>query len=66
MLMPGVDGRGVCLQLAAEPQTRQRHVIIIMSALDNLVEAAQLHADAIMPKPFAVEDILRTIEPFVE
>ena len=66
MLMPGIDGREVCRQLATEPQTRQRHVIIIMSALDNLGDAAQLNADAIMPKPFAVEDILRTIEPFVE
>jgi CheY-like chemotaxis protein len=66
MLMPGVDGREVCLRLAAEPQKRSRHVIIIMSALDNLVEATQLKADAIMPKPFAVEDILRTIAPFVE
>jgi CheY-like chemotaxis protein len=66
MLMPGMDGREVCLQLAAHPQRRQCHVIIIMSALDNLGEAAQLKADAIMPKPFAVEDILRTIEPFVE
>jgi CheY-like chemotaxis protein len=66
MLMPGVDGREVCLRLAAEPQKRKRHVIIIMSALDNLTEATQLKADAIMPKPFAVEDILRTIEPFIE
>jgi CheY-like chemotaxis protein len=66
MLMPGVDGREVCMRLSAEPQKRKRHVIIIMSALDNLVEAAQLNADAIMPKPFAVEDILRTMAPFVE
>lgn len=66
MLMPGVDGREVCHQLATQPQKRQRHVIIIMSALDNLGEATQLNADAIMPKPFAVEDILRTIAPFVE
>jgi CheY-like chemotaxis protein len=65
MLMPGVDGREVCLQLATEPQKRQRHIIIIMSALDNLGEATHLKADAIMPKPFAVEDILRTIEPFM-
>ncbi len=66
MLMPAMDGREVCLRLAAEPQKRKRHIIIIMSALDNLVEATQLNADAIMSKPFAVEDILRTIAPFVE
>jgi CheY-like chemotaxis protein len=66
MLMPGMDGREVCYRLQAEPRLRQRHVIIVMSALDNLVEAEQLNADAIMPKPFAVEDILRTIEPFTD
>jgi CheY-like chemotaxis protein len=66
MLMPGMDGREVCYRLRAEPRLRQRHVIIVMSALDNLVEAEQLNADAIMPKPFAVEDILRTIEPFTD
>jgi CheY-like chemotaxis protein len=64
MLMPGIDGREVCYRLSAEPQLRRRHVIIVMSALDNLIEAEQLKADAIMPKPFAVEDILRTLEPF--
>ena len=64
MLMPVMDGREVCYQLGAEPRLRQRHVIIVMSALDNLIEAEQLRADAIMSKPFAVEDILRTIEPF--
>ena len=64
MLMPGMDGREVCYRLAAQPRLRQRHVIIVMSALDNLAETEKLNADAIMPKPFAVEDILRTIEPF--
>jgi CheY-like chemotaxis protein len=59
MMMPGMDGREVCLRLNAEPRIRQRHIIIIMSALDNLVETEQLNADAIMPKPFEVEDILR-------
>jgi CheY-like chemotaxis protein len=63
LMMPGINGREVCLQLNAEPQIRKRHVIIIMSALDNLAQARTLGVDGIMPKPFLVEDILRVVQP---
>lgn len=66
MLMPIVDGREVCRQLNSEPQVRKRHVIVIMSALDNLVEASLLQADATMSKPFSVDDVIQIIEPFMQ
>jgi hypothetical protein len=44
---------------------RQRHVLIIMSAIDNLAEAASLNVDATMPKPFSVDDIFRIIQPYL-
>jgi CheY-like chemotaxis protein len=65
LMMPVVDGRQVCLQLQAEPQVRQRHIIIIMSAIDNLAEAATLQVDGTMPKPFSVDDVFRVIRPYI-
>lgn len=65
MLMPIMDGREVCLELLREPEVRARHVIVLMSALDNLVEVAPLNVDATMPKPFSVDDVLRVIEPYM-
>lgn len=65
MLMPVMDGREVCLELLREPEVRARHVIVLMSALDNLVEVAPLNVDATMPKPFSVDDVLRVIEPYM-
>lgn len=64
LMMPVLDGREVCLQLLAEPQLRRRHVLIIMSAIDNLAEAASLKVDGTMPKPFSVDDVFRIIQPY--
>lgn len=70
LMMPLVDGREVCLQLDANPQVRARHFIVLMSAMDNLEQeqdqAPFLNVDAMMPKPFVVDDIMRIIEPYIE
>lgn len=66
LMMPVMDGREVCMQVNADPQLRQRHVIIIMSALDNLALAASLNVDAAMPKPFSVDDVIDVIQPYIE
>jgi CheY-like chemotaxis protein len=65
LLMPVMSGRELCQHLNADPLLRNRHIIVIMSALENLGEAAALKADATMSKPFSVDDIIRVIEPFV-
>lgn len=65
LMMPVLDGREVCLQLQADPQLRQRHVVIIMSAIDNLAEASALRVDGTMPKPFSVDDVFRIIQPYL-
>jgi hypothetical protein len=36
-----------------------------MSAMDNLEEAASLKVDAILQKPFLVEDLLSLLEPYM-
>ena len=65
IMMPGMSGKEVCAVLAAEPELRRRHVIVVMSALDNLEEAASLKVDAILQKPFLVEDLLSLLEPYM-
>lgn len=57
LLMPATSGKDLCLTLAAQPQVRQRHTIVLMSALDHLDETLKLDVDMIMPKPFVVEDV---------
>jgi CheY-like chemotaxis protein len=65
LLMPNMNGRDVCEQLNAEPEIRARHIIILMSALDNLASARTLHVNSTLPKPFAVEDLLRIVQPYM-
>lgn len=65
LMMPVLDGRAVCQQLDSEHGLRERHVIVIMSALDNLEDIAPFRADVIMPKPFSVDDVMNVIEPFM-
>ena len=65
IMMPGMSGKEVCAVLASEPELRRRHVIVMMSALDNLDEAASLKVDAILQKPFLVEDLLSLLEPYM-
>lgn len=68
VMMPQMDGKEVCKCLAAQPAIRQRHAIILMSALDRLDEVEEwtsCKVEGIIPKPFVVEDVLRTIERYI-
>jgi CheY-like chemotaxis protein len=61
LLMPEVDGRGVISQLNEDPQERQRHRIILVSAWANLEAARDLQADGSLAKPFNVNQLLNVI-----
>ncbi len=65
LMMPIVDGREVCRQLNADPQLRNRHIIVLMSAMDNLDQTVSLNVDVTMPKPFVVDDVIRTLQPYM-
>ena len=65
VMMPGMTGKDVCDILAHEPEVRQRHVIILMSALDQLDKITSCDVDAIITKPFVVEDVMSALERFV-
>ena len=62
VMMPTMSGKEVCEQLEAEPATRQRHKIFLMSALDKLDEVTSCKVDGIITKPFVVDDVLTVLE----
>nr|BFE89215.1 hypothetical protein GCM10020093_118170 [Planobispora longispora] len=53
--LPGVDGREVTRALRADPRTRDCR-IIITSVLD-MEDLVDIHADAVLPKPFRRADV---------
>jgi CheY-like chemotaxis protein len=65
IMMPAMSGKELCAVIEADPHLRKRHIIILMSAMDNLVEAASLKVDAILQKPFVVDDVIDILEPYM-
>ena len=65
IMMPVMSGRELCTLIEADPHLRERHRIILMSAMDNLEEAATLEVDAILQKPFVVDDVIDILEPYM-
>jgi CheY-like chemotaxis protein len=65
VMMPMMSGKEVCEQLEAEPATRQRHKIFLMSALDKLDEVTSCKVDGIITKPFVVDDVLLALQGYL-
>jgi CheY-like chemotaxis protein len=65
IMMPAMSGKELCAVIEADPHLKGRHRIILMSAMDNLEEAASLEVDAILQKPFVVDDVIDILEPFM-
>ena len=65
IMMPVMSGKELCAIIEADPHLRERHSIILMSAMDNLEEAASFQVDAILQKPFVVEDVIDILEPYM-
>ncbi len=66
LMMPVMDGNAFCSYIEKHPQLATAHRIIVMSALDQLPQARLLRADATMPKPFVIDDLLRIITQYME
>ena len=65
IMMPVMSGKELCALIETDPHLRERHRIILMSAMDNLEEAATLEVDAILQKPFVVDDVIDILEPYM-
>jgi len=66
LMMPAFSGKEVCEHLAVHPQTRQRHIIVLMSALDRIAETTDLDIDMLMPKPFVVKDVEEALNTYMK
>lgn len=66
LLMPTFSGKDLCVTLAARPDLRQRHILVLMSALDNITETLGLDVDMVMPKPFVVDDVEEALELYIK
>ena len=64
VLMPDMDGPEVCRRLKADPRTR--HVpVALMTAVPELVLGRRLAGcayEAVISKPFSLDDVLTTVE----
>lgn len=65
LMMPVMDGHEFCRLLDEDVRARQQHVVVIMSALDQLIQAKSLHADKAMPKPFQIEEVVQIIQTYM-
>ncbi len=59
--MPVLDGRGVIEHLEAQSGGRERHKIILISAIERLDANRDLRADGRLSKPFTLDQLLNTI-----
>jgi CheY-like chemotaxis protein len=64
LMMPGLSGEGVCEILHADATLRDRHVIVLMSAKEKAAEGLALEVDALLPKPFSLDEVLEVLEPY--
>lgn len=61
LMMPVLDGYAVMEALAANPQLRDSHALVVMSAAQRLSDGHFDLANALLPKPFAIDDVLETV-----
>jgi CheY-like chemotaxis protein len=61
LMMPVLDGYAFMETLAADARLRDSHALVVMSAAQRLNEGRFDLADALLPKPFAIDDVLETV-----
>jgi CheY-like chemotaxis protein len=65
VMMPVMDGLTVCRMVKSDPSTEQLPVIV-MSASEKLRNQARgAHADAVIAKPFNIDDLVLTVNSLV-
>ena len=63
IMMPGMDGWSVLEEMLKLPDDQRPRVVIVsaLSSLRDRAKAAELGADAYVPKPFNVEELLEVL-----
>jgi DNA-binding response OmpR family regulator len=63
IMMPIMDGWSVLEQLQELPEEDRPRVVVVSarSSLRDRAKAAELGADAFMPKPFSVDDLINLL-----
>lgn len=64
IMMPRLDGRELCRQIKADPETSDT-VIILMSAVHR-IEAADCGADELIRKPFDITSVTLVVNRFLQ
>jgi CheY-like chemotaxis protein len=62
MYLSGADGREVCMRLKSQKNTKHIPIIIFSAAPNAMQSVKKAAADAFLPKPFSIKDLLKTIE----
>jgi two-component system KDP operon response regulator KdpE len=64
IMMPTMDGWAVLEELVKLPDDERPRVVIVsaLSTLSDRAKAAELGADAYVPKPFNVEDLIDVLQ----
>jgi two-component system, sensor histidine kinase and response regulator len=68
IMMPTMDGWAVLEELMQIPSEKRPRVIVVsaLSSLRDRARAAEMGADAYVPKPFNVEDLLEVLHDLDE
>ncbi len=61
LMMPILDGYAFMEALEANAQLRDSHALVVMSAAQRLSDGHFNLASALLPKPFAIDDVLETV-----
>lgn len=64
VMMPVLDGITVCKMVKRNPSTRDLPVIIMSASQRLREEAKRCCADAIIPKPFDIDQLVTTVDQF--
>lgn len=61
LMMPGLDGRGLAAAIRANPRYAGVQLVVITGHPNPKVKNG-IPADAVLPKPFGVKELLATLE----
>jgi DNA-binding response OmpR family regulator len=62
VLLSGKDGRAICRKLKSQDETRHIPIVMISAYPDAERSSKEVGADAFVAKPFAIDDVLMTVE----